>query len=190
MSYKNVEKIVTRFGKVLYYYRPGKGARVPIKAAPEDANFEIEYSRAVRIWQETERKVDVDQCQRVEKMLRHRVKNALSRDRKLGRASDITAEWAIEQLRRQNYCCSETGISFLRPSLIWKRANPYHPSLDRIDNRKGYERSNVRIVVLALNIMRNDWGDDVLARVAKAYVRHEKSQTARKSAQTLLKING
>ncbi len=51
----------------------------------------------------------------------------------------------------------------------WRRA-PWAPSVDRIDSSKGYVPGNVRLVCVAANLAMNEWGEDVLARVARAYV--------------------
>ncbi|MFY8183530.1 MAG: hypothetical protein ACOVKL_04870 [Polynucleobacter sp.] len=47
---------------------------------------------------------------------------------------------------------------------IWK------PSLDRIDASKGYEEGNVRLICIAANLALMDFGDDVFARLATAFV--------------------
>lgn len=39
---------------------------------------------------------------------------------------------------------------------------PWHPSIDRIDSRDGYTRSNCRIVCVAANLAMSTWGDWVL----------------------------
>lgn len=42
------------------------------------------------------------------------------------------------------------------------RANPYGPSLDRINPSDGYTPENTRVVVWALNAMRNEFSDEVI----------------------------
>ena len=44
---------------------------------------------------------------------------------------------------------------------------PYAPSIDRIDNARGYTRDNCRIVCSAVNIAMNVWGVEVLRRIAQ-----------------------
>jgi len=65
--------------------------------------------------------------------------------------------------------CQRTGLPFdLRPPVASKR-HPFSPSLDRIDGREGYVTGNVRVVVSAFNVARNEWGDEVFEAVARAY---------------------
>lgn len=46
--------------------------------------------------------------------------------------------------------------------------NPWAPSLDRIDGSKGYVSGNVRVVCWAYNLMRADFPDEVVRKVAQA----------------------
>lgn len=48
--------------------------------------------------------------------------------------------------------------------------NPYSPSIDRIDSRIGYTKSNCRIVCVAANYAMNEWGDSVLRELALSMV--------------------
>ena len=51
---------------------------------------------------------------------------------------------------------------------------PFAPSLDRIDSSKGYVRGNVRLVCMAANFALNQWGDDILRRLAHGVVETER----------------
>ncbi len=62
--------------------------------------------------------------------------------------------------------CSMTGIP-----LRWDEpGSPWLPSLDRLDNGKGYTRDNVRLVCWAYNSMRGLWPDEVILEVACSLV--------------------
>lgn len=52
----------------------------------------------------------------------------------------------------------------------WQK-HPWAPSLDRIDSRKGYVAGNCRIVCVAVNIALNEFGEEVLRRLAMAIVK-------------------
>jgi hypothetical protein len=65
--------------------------------------------------------------------------------------------------------CAVSGVPFSR-SAAGKR-DPWAPSIDRIENRHGYTRDNVRVVSLAANIAMNNWGYDVLLRLSLGVAR-------------------
>lgn len=44
---------------------------------------------------------------------------------------------------------------------------PLSPSIDRIDNSKGYEPGNIRITSLLYNLMRNKWSDELVIKSLK-----------------------
>lgn len=64
--------------------------------------------------------------------------------------------------------CSATGLP-----LTWEHggdstANPWGPSIDRLDCSRGYVPGNVRVVCWAFNQMRGDFPDEVVIALAKA----------------------
>ena len=63
----------------------------------------------------------------------------------------------------QDAACAISGIRFALPTEksdnFWK--HPYYPSLDRINNSRGYTADNVRIVCTCVNIAINEWGDEI-----------------------------
>lgn len=70
--------------------------------------------------------------------------------------------------------CSLTGIKFefgaskeLFGTLV-RRKRVWAPSLDRLDGFKGYTPDNVRLVCMAVNIARQEFGDAVLLKMARA----------------------
>ena len=88
----------------------------------------------------------------------------------------ITKEWIRERLAPQR--CELTG---LRLEFSMVSNNPFKPSLDRIDTRRGYHPDNVRIVAWGINNMLNNWGDDVAYVLAKAYTESYNESTTRDS---------
>lgn len=60
----------------------------------------------------------------------------------------------------QNYKCAVTGIQF---DLSYRNEyfkNPRDPSIDRINNSKGYTADNIQLVCAWYNLMKNEWSDD------------------------------
>ena len=68
--------------------------------------------------------------------------------------------------RYESGVCEITGIPFAyNPGEQWRR-----PSLDRIDNSRGYTEDNVRLVLFAVNSMLGSWGEDIAITVARAFL--------------------
>jgi uncharacterized Zn ribbon protein len=66
--------------------------------------------------------------------------------------------------------CQKTGLPFDLERHPDHRVHPFAPSIDRISHKKGYIKGNVQIVCWAYNAARNQWGDEVLLRLARAIV--------------------
>ena len=80
----------------------------------------------------------------------------------------IKYEWLLSLLKNQTHCVA-TGFRFNYSGEI---RNPLAPSLDRIDNARGYDPDNVRLVCWRVNRMRsnmsvNDFIDLCCAVAAK-----------------------
>lgn len=73
-------------------------------------------------------------------------------------------DWKEIQARIDAGVCEETGIPFdLGTPHAWNA-----PSIDQVTPGAGYTKTNIRIVLYALNTMANSWGDDVIIKVAEA----------------------
>jgi len=64
--------------------------------------------------------------------------------------------------------CWVSGIQF-KPCQKDFFRNPYRPSFDRIDPKKGYTPDNVRIVAYCVNAAMNEWGLGVLAEIVGGF---------------------
>lgn len=73
---------------------------------------------------------------------------------------DLTGDDVEGLLEGCNWRCAVTGRHFSMDIVGGKR--PYAPSIDRIDNAKGYLRGNCRVVCVAVNYAMNVWGEEVL----------------------------
>lgn len=100
--------------------------------------------------------------------------NAKRRARVFDVDFDLTREWIADRLLGR---CPLTGRSFeLKVGGNGVRNNPYAPSLDRIDPKKGYTMDNVRVITTQANVARNQWGDDLLVQFAKDVLQTISSQ--------------
>lgn len=103
---------------------------------------------------------------------RHRARqlwdSARRRSLTSGREFSLSVDDVYERLQKGR--CEATGLPFDFLPMPRRRArNPYAPSLDRVDPEIGYTKANTRIVVWAFNAMRNEFPDEVLDTVFRAW---------------------
>lgn len=66
--------------------------------------------------------------------------------------TDITSEFILNLLGN----CAVTEKPFVYGNTFSTFSNPLAPSIDRLDNKKGYYKNNIRVVFNCINKMRND----------------------------------
>ncbi len=81
---------------------------------------------------------------------------------------DIDREWLLPKLEAG--VCELTGLPFNLTPLPGGLQNPYTASLDRIVPKLGYVKSNVRVILWALNAAFNSYGESVYADIARVYL--------------------
>lgn len=81
---------------------------------------------------------------------------------------DLDYEWIFERLDRGT--CEMTQIKFDLEPFPEGRQNPYTASLDRIVPERGYVKSNVRMILWALNAAFNSYGENVYADIARVFL--------------------
>ncbi len=81
---------------------------------------------------------------------------------------DLTREWVT---RRWTGRCELTDIPFVLGTHLGDPRS-FSPSLDRIEPKKGYVQDNCRIVLLAVNIFKNNNDDAAMYRIAEALVKN------------------
>ena len=98
----------------------------------------------------------------------------LARNRK--HQSNLDLPFLKKLWEEQAGCCALSGIKMDLPSdtLAWeaRARDPWKPSLDRIDNSKGYLKGNVRYVSVIANFARNEFSDEQLLEFCRAVVQH------------------
>lgn len=84
--------------------------------------------------------------------------------------SDLEDLWI-----KQDGKCAVTNITFetVNPKF---RIDPFRPSLDRIDSKRGYFPDNIRFTLWIVNQGIGDYGLDVWLEVAKAAVKHSEKE--------------
>lgn len=80
---------------------------------------------------------------------------------------DLTLGFLEDLWNQQEGCCYLTKRKFDWQQTGISRNNPNSPSLDRIDNSKGYTKDNIRLICYHLNIAINQFGLDAFKRLAK-----------------------
>lgn len=84
-----------------------------------------------------------------------------ARDRDLPFA--LTKEWILNKVAAGK--CELTGIAFVAGTGVF---GPFSPSLDRIDNTRGYTPDNCRLILWSVNSMKGESSDEVMFMIARA----------------------
>jgi hypothetical protein len=92
---------------------------------------------------------------------------------KRGYEFTITKEFVTDLVRKAT-TCPYTGVPFDFTLLAKGVRNPWAPSLDRVDNAKGYTPDNVEIVSTWYNVAKSDWAPRDMARAFQAIVQMQK----------------
>lgn len=105
--------------------------------------------------------------------------SAKTRAKKKNLTYELDQEWLLDLFQKQELKCSLTKLPFSFEANATDRKkhfNPYAPSIDRIDCTKGYTKDNCRLILSAMNLALNDFGEEVFTRVAEAYLARKSSQ--------------
>lgn len=160
-------------GAAVHYYRANRGRRIRLPDDPDSEEFAEAVKLAATMGQETDRPKRLTAVelrrQAIGAAIQESIKGAKQRAADRGLPFDLDIDWALNQLDAQNLKCALTSIPFLSECPADSYRNPYAPSLDRISPKDGYTRGNVRIVILAINVMLMDWGAEIFERVVAGY---------------------
>jgi len=121
----------------------------------------------------------LDRRRRYSASIQGKLKQLLSSARGRAKAKqadfDIDIEFMYELFNKNNGRCALTNIEFTYTAGTGEGANrnyhPFNPSLDKIDPNGSYTRDNVRIVLVAVNIALNAFGEDVLEKISTEFLK-------------------
>lgn len=89
------------------------------------------------------------------------LKDSAKRAKNNGWDYNIDREYLVDLWNSQNGRCAVSGIKMQTESGNRISKNPYRASLDRIDNRKGYIKGNVRFTTHWVNNAKSTWPDNI-----------------------------
>lgn len=106
------------------------------------------------------------------------VKNAKSRGIRRYSVFGVSADDIVELYWKQRGLCAVSGLPFDldRGGVGRGQKPPFRPSLDRIDNRRGYEPDNIRLVCTIANFGMGAWGEIAFLRLCRAVVRKNRTR--------------
>jgi hypothetical protein len=111
-----------------------------------------------------------------------------TRARDCGVDFTLNLEWALKKLKGN---CEMTGLPFDLESGGKKgKYNPYAPSIDRKIPGSHYTPENCRMVLIAINIAVNAWGEEIYRKIARAHLKHLRESRERSGAGKDLPLVG
>lgn len=94
--------------------------------------------------------------------------SSIARAKKKNIEYDLDDDFILNMFISQENRCNLTGIVFsLDPPKNGQHNNPYSPSIDRIDPKKGYTKDNVRLILSCVNFALSEFGLDLLIEWSK-----------------------
>jgi hypothetical protein len=185
---KHVTQRVNSNGTIRYYFQRRGYPLLRIYGSPETADFQEQVraanglslngslTRAEKkaIQKRVRMAATIGRMEFVASRLARAVNNRARNQYKI--ACEIDTKWIIDTIKKQDGRCAVSGLPFCyRRRLPTKdRRNPRAPSVDRIDSSKPYTKRNCRIVLLAVNVAMNLWGDDLFVAICHATIENKK----------------
>jgi hypothetical protein len=93
--------------------------------------------------------------------------------RRKGLDFDLTKDWIVNHIKGS---CEMTGLDFRHIKTSDTKGvgksgpDPYSPSIDRINPRKGYTMDNCRMVLNCVNVFKQQMNDSQVLEIAEALV--------------------
>lgn len=109
--------------------------------------------------------------QTVNGCLKNLLKLSKTRARLNNSENNLTIEILTVFLYLQNFKCALTGLDFTFEYSGEFGRDPYRPSIDRIDNSKGYTVDNVQLICNMVNVAKNQYPQEMFDEMCRARVR-------------------
>ena len=102
---------------------------------------------------------------------------ARGRAKKYNLLIDIDLDFLTNLCEQQNGKCKLTDIDFTFKLREKEKGhfNPFNPSIDKIDSKKGYTKDNVRLVCVVVNLALNEFGEEVFKLMCQSYINKSKN---------------
>lgn len=82
---------------------------------------------------------------------------------------ELTLDWVEERFAAG--VCEVTGLALvMTEAYSHGHKHPFRPTIDRIDNSKGYAPGNCRVVCWIFNLAKADWTDEEVFTMARALI--------------------
>ena len=107
-----------------------------------------------------------------ERTRRHRDKNLAGHMLRVARLRDADTDLDIPWIEKHiaKGFCAVSGIPFQVKTAGENQVNPWQPSIDRLNQERGYTKRNCRMVCLIYNLARNQFRDADVMTLADALV--------------------
>lgn len=148
---------VRHYDKNLAYQRKWKAAQNPHETAQKRKNW---YDTTKLSRREYARKWGETIAGRSSTLFSNRRKWAKSR----GLEFSLTRDWVAEKLEMGK--CEATGLPFV----LDEGMNAFSPSIDKIDQTRGYTPDNCRMVIYIFNTARNVYTDADVEKMCRAFI--------------------
>jgi len=104
-------------------------------------------------------------------LIKSMLNNARGRATKKGLLFNLDLKYLNELWRKCDKRCELSNIPF--EMKVYNKPHPFRPSIDKIDNTKGYIKGNVRIILWGLNRAINDMGLEIYCKIAGGVLNNE-----------------
>lgn len=109
----------------------------------------------------------------VENTLRSIIAGCKNRAKRKGLECDITSEYVLDLLNKQNGLCSVTGIKLESSTANTKfNSSPWTVTIDRKDSNKGYTKDNIHLVCYMYNSCKNRWSHEQVIQMCKGVLKN------------------